>query len=118
MTTYTTDATAKFLIMCDIEKRAVELTNELVEKAEQKYAFCAGIIGYKMHRNSWRDAKDAGFERQADRIWTGFIHSYNGELAYAEDAFRQALKEKKEEIAATECSESFLDHIYLYVYLT
>lgn len=110
--TYTTDKTAKFLIMNDISKRAVELTKEMAEKGG--LTFSAGIVGYRMPRAMWRIAKDAGFEKQADGRWIGFTKSWNGEEGYAEDAYALALKEKREEIG----DSSFLDSVSIYYYLT
>jgi len=111
ITTYKTDATAKFLIMCDIEKRAIELTNEL----KSQYTFCASIVGYRFAKlNVWRVAKDAGFVKEADGRWIGFTTSYNGEGGAASVAYEQALREKKNEIGAP----SFLDHVSVYEYLT
>lgn len=113
MTTYETDKTEKFLIMNDIEKRAKELTAELAPK----YTFCASHVGYKMAKSAWKDAKDAGFKKEADGRWIGFTKSYNGEGGAAEVAYAQALAEKKAEIAATGATSSFLDNVSVYEYL-
>lgn len=119
-TFYETDNTAKLLIMRDIEKRAVQLLAEVITQKGEfgGYTFCAGHIGYAYPRRLWRQAKAAGFERTADRRYIGFTHSYNGEFAAAEDTFEQALREKKEEIASTGATGSFLDNVRLYTYLT
>lgn len=105
-------ASSKFLIMCDIEKRAVELAKEL-EKVGG-YTECHNIVGYKMYSSNWRDAKDAGFTKEYGNLWVGFTTSFAGNGAYGLNAYEQAIKEKKEEIGAP----SFLDNVFIYEYLT
>ncbi len=114
--TYKTDATEKFIIMCDIEKRAKQLVESM--KVVDGHTFAAGIVGYRYPKVLWREAKDAGFVKEADGRWIGFTSSYNGEEATAEEAYMLALKEKKEELAATGTNGSFLDNVSLYYYLT
>lgn len=111
---YTTDATAKFLIMGDIVKRAKELAPEI--QAETPYTFCAGHVGFRYPRKLWREAKAAGFEKTADRRWIGWVNSSNGEMSALEIAYERALREKKDEIASTGATASFLDNVRLYTY--
>ena len=110
--TYKTDATAKFLILCDIEKRAKQLVESM--KVVDGHTFAAGVVGYRYPKKLWREAKEAGFVKEADGRWIGFVTSYNGEESTAEEAYTLALKEKREEIGAP----SFLDNVSLYYYLT
>lgn len=117
---YAVSNSEAFIILTDIEKRARELVAKALEEKGEfgGYTFCAGHIGFRYPRRLWRNAKAIGFQRTADRRWIGFVHSYNGEFSAAEDAFAQALKEKKEEIASTGATRSFLDNVTLYTYLT
>lgn len=117
---YIADDTTKFIIMCDIEKRAKEIVEETIKTKGEfgGYTFAAGLIGYTYQRHFWKEAKKIGFKRQEDGRLVGFVSSHNGTLAVAEDAYVQALKEKKAEIAKTGATGSFLDNVYLYTYLT
>ena len=110
---YKTDATTKFIIMCDIEKRAKMLTREHVARGGMP-AFCASYVGYMLPRTLWREARDAGFKKEADGRWIGFTSSYHGDGAYAVDAYKEALNEKKAQLGDT----SFLDDVQVYEYLT
>lgn len=101
----------KFIIMCDVEKLAKKYTEELAVKGG--LTFAAGIVGYKMSKKFWRDAKDAGFQKEADGRWIGFTKSYNGEEGYAEEAYSKALNEYKEKLPGT-----FIQNVFLYYYLT
>lgn len=98
----------KFIIMCDIEKRAKELTSEL----RQKGGLVEGqsIDGYRYVGKDWKEAKEAGFEKQANKQWIGFTNSGDG--TYSDRAFEQALKEYKEKLPQT-----FLENVYHYEYL-
>lgn len=102
---YKTDATAKFLIMCDIEKRAIELAKEL--EAKGGYTECHNYVGYKMYSSHWREAQDAGFTKDYGKVWTGFAKCFGGNGAYGLMAYEQALEEKKAEIG----QPSFLDNV-------
>lgn len=98
----------KFIIMCDIEKRAKALTIELKEKG----GLIAGdsLDGYKYIGKDKKEAEDCGFERTADKKWVGFVN--HGDGAYSERAYAQTLREYKEKLP-----NSFLDHVYQYEYL-
>ncbi len=103
----------KFLIMCDIEKRAKQLTVELTAKG----GLIVGdsIDGYKYLGKNWREAKEAGFTKETDGQWIGFTN--HGDGAYSDRAYDQALQEKKLEMEKNGINYSFLNSVFHYEYL-
>ena len=97
-----------FIILCDIEKRAKEITVELKQKGGLVEG--SSIDGLKFIGKNWRLAKEIGFEKHADGQWIGFANSGDG--AYSDRGYENALKEYKEKLP-----NSFLENIYHYEYL-
>ncbi len=103
------DKTEKFLTMCEIEKRAKVLTEQF--RKEGGLTEGCSIDGYRYVGKNWREAKDAGFVKQADRQWVGFTNGGDG--AYSAKGFVVALTEFRLKLP-----NSFLQNVYHYEYLT
>ena len=101
----------KTTIMSEMIKHAKARTKELEKRGgvTEEHA----IIGFKMFKKDWRVAKEAGFERQADGIWTAHTESYGGNGGYADRAYAEVLKMYQDAYPL-----SFLDDVYIYEYLT